>query len=70
MKRKKDYPLLLALTVLLTLGAVIVLISGMVPGMKWVPLSNRSGNVRLITGVLLLACAGAVCVTRKRLFTE
>jgi len=67
MKRKRGYGFFLALTKVLTLLAVFVIVSGLIPSM---PLGGRSLEFKLVCAVILLSLAGSSCVVRKRVFTE
>lgn len=68
--RKKGYKWLLALTMLLTLSAIVTLIPN--PGAGK---ANMIGYHAICSGtpmstLVLVICAGAVCYFRKKYFTE
>jgi len=64
-RKKKGYPYLLAVTVLLTLGTLVTIVPAFLAaqkGQSWIGLT--------VLSFALFIAAGATCVTRKRYFTE
>jgi hypothetical protein len=64
--RKKGYPILLTLTILLTAGGIA---SALVPATA-LPFAAGGSHVRIATVLAFLVAAGVVCTLRKRFFTE
>ncbi|MBD3240554.1 MAG: hypothetical protein GF331_08220, partial [Chitinivibrionales bacterium] len=65
-RRKKGYPALLGLTVVLTLCGVLV--AALPAGA--VPVLDAGGYARMAAALGFMAAAGVTCAVRKRFFTE
>ena len=70
MKRKKGDGVLLIITKLFSVAALAAFASAVWPSVAWPPLHGQSLHSVFAAGVLLLLCAGATCVRRKRYFTR
>ena len=69
-KRKKGYGFLLALTVLLTLAAVLTVIPAPSASKECMLGYKAFCSFTPVGTLICLAAAGTVCVVRKRVFTE